>query len=154
MATYNRGQTIRFKQLFLNQNGAEGTITGTPTISIYYWNGSTTTTLVNAASMTQLTGNLYAYEYTIADAAEYGEYMAVFSATVDGISGKGAVTYQVERYLKEALIKRTATYTGNVLNKYTEEYSVDDFTTILETADITFAYDGNDNVSTTTGDEI
>jgi len=153
MASYHRGQTVRFNQLFLNQSGQEGTITGTPTISVYYWNGSTVTTLVNAASMTQLTGNLYGYSYTISNTASYGEYTAVFSATVDGISGKGASTYQVERYIRDGLIKRTAAYTGSTLNTYTEVYSRDSFVTALETTTITFTYDGNGNVSITTGSE-
>ena len=81
---------------FLDANGEEAEITGTPTISIYHRKGDSTVTDVNAQSMIQLSGSKYFYEYHIPANADKTVYYVVYNATYsDGTKAVGDETFQV-----------------------------------------------------------
>lgn len=153
MSEFTRAQVIDIYQLFVNQKGEESTITGTPTIEIKFFNGSTFDTILAATSMTQVSGNLFTFRHTVSNSATFGEYVIIYSAVLDGISGTGSESFQVERYIKDTLLKKTATYLSNELNKYEVIYSRDEFATTLERSDIDFTYNVDRTVNVITGDE-
>lgn len=81
---------------FINQDGSEATISGTPTITIRYKRGSTITTKLNAVNMTLHTGSTYYYDFYVTTAAPRGVYDVLYEATyVDATEVKGIDAFNV-----------------------------------------------------------
>lgn len=109
---------IKLYAHFLNQDGSEATITGTPTVSIYHI-GSAVETDISNANMTQVAGTLYYYEYYVSANADKTDYTAKYSATYsDGTVAKGAESFKVvrdgyfERAVSGGLVQKTVVKSG------------------------------------------
>lgn len=80
---------------FLTQRGEEATISGTPTITIKHYDGSSMQTDVSAQNMTQVSGSLYYYEWAYAS-WQTRAYIATYNATyTDGTSVTGSETFTI-----------------------------------------------------------
>jgi len=92
---YNTRSSAVFFAHWLQLDGTESTITGTPTITIYHYDSGSITTDVNAVNMTQLSGSLYYYNWQHTKALRTS-YVAVCSGVVSGITVKTSETFTFE----------------------------------------------------------
>ena len=92
---YEEHTPVILKCHFLTQQGEEATISGTPTITIKHYNGSSIVTDVSAQNMTQITGTLYYYEWAYAT-WQTRAYVATYAASyTDGSNVTGSETFSI-----------------------------------------------------------
>ena len=93
---YEQGKSIKLYATFVDSTGGVATITGTPTITIMFYKGTTQILKVNAKDMTIITGSQYYYEYTIPAAATKTTYNVLYSAVYsDGNTVVGGEVFYV-----------------------------------------------------------
>lgn len=92
---YNvRTGAVLFAQ-WLNLDGTEATLTGTPTISIYHYDGASIITDISAENMVQLSGSVYYYNWLHTKASRTS-YIAVCSGVIGGRTVKTSETFTFE----------------------------------------------------------
>ena len=77
---FEQGESAFISCVFVDGKGAAASITGTPTITIKHYNGSSVETDVNGASMTQVSGSHYYYLFSVPSNADLANYSIMFSA--------------------------------------------------------------------------
>jgi len=78
-----RGRTHSFFVSFLNRDGSEATISGTPTIEIYENHNGTITTKLSATNLSVAEGSTYTYNWSIPTAFKLADYVVKYRATYD-----------------------------------------------------------------------
>lgn len=94
--TYNRGDTFVKYLNVLRMNGTvpDGSEYTTPTYSVYFKNGAFAILVANAA-MTQGSGNVWYFRYTISVTADLGDYLVKYKTTINGAAVEATDDYSV-----------------------------------------------------------
>lgn len=111
LGTYYQGQTAILFVNFLYLFGSEPSSVTDAKITIKHVDSSSPVVDINAANLVNITSSEYYYQWDIPADAFTGDYMALFSATIEGEYSESLQTFQVLNSTQAAVAGITAHYT-------------------------------------------